>query len=374
MIGVALSAVLAVAQGLPADSIGARLQALADSIAAAQSRIPGVLLFVESTRLDRRWTAAAGQSDTARDRPMRPDQPLRVASNTKTYTAAAILRLMERGVLALDDPVAQHLPDDLRRELERGGYRPDRITVVQLLANRAGLAEHPEVPSYVPMMLGNPTKRWTRLEQVRWMVDSLQPVGEPGERFKYSDTGYILLGAIVERYTGGNLGTGVRALLGFERLGLRHTWFETLEPEPAGAAERVHQYMNGLDTFGHHPSLDLYGGGGIAAPIGELGGFLTALFTGRVFERGATLDTMLAARSPEMGGYGLGIFRLDVAGRRGYGHSGFWGTLAAHFPADSVTLAVAVNEQSRGGAVFGALAAVLRSLFPLAALGPPSRP
>jgi D-alanyl-D-alanine carboxypeptidase len=363
MIRFALS-LFAVTQGVPADSIGTRLQALADSLVGARPRLPGVVLFVESTRLDRRWTAAAGRSDTARGLAMRANQPLRIASNTKTYTAAAILRLRERGVLALGDPIARHLPDDLRRALERGGYRPAVITVEQVLAHRAGLAEHPEVPSYVPAMLANPEKRWTRLEQVRWMVDSLKPVGEPGERFKYSDTGYLLLGAIVERYAGGNLGTGVRELLGFGRLGLRHTWFETLEPEPAGTPDRVHQYRNGLDTFGHDPSFDLYGGGGIVAPIAELGAFMTALLTGKVFDHAATLDTMVAVRSTELGGYGLGVFRVTLAGRRGVGHSGFWGTLAAHFPADSVTVAVAVNEQSQGGVAFGAMAAVLRALFP----------
>ena len=364
-IGAALAWIL-VGQIAAADTVATRLQAVADSVLRARPRVPGVLLYVESTRLGKRWAVAAGQSDTLRDTPMRVNQPLRIASNTKTYTAAAILRLVERGVISLSDPIAKHLPRELAAELERDGFKTDVITMEQLLAHRAGLGEHPSVPSYIPTVLANPRKRWTRQEQVRWMVDSLQPVGPPGAQFKYSDTGYILLGAIVERYTGKNLGAGVRELVGLEKLGLRHTWFETLEPEPSGEPERVHQYMNGVDTHAFDPSVDLYGGGGIAATISDMGGFITALLGGRVFEKKATLDTMLAIRSPEfMAGYGLGVFRVNAGGRQGYGHSGFWGTVAVHFPAEQLTIAVAVNEQSQGGSIFGIMNAVLRSVAPL---------
>jgi D-alanyl-D-alanine carboxypeptidase len=358
-----IPALLVYGQLAAADSVALRLQAIADSVVRVRPRVPGVLLYVESTRLGRSWTVAAGQSDTATHRPMRTDQPLRVASNTKTYTAAAILRLVEKGTIALGDPLAKHLPAEFNAELKRDGYQTDVITIENVLSHRAGFDEHPAVPSYIPTVLANPRKRWTRLEQVRWMVDSLNPVGPPNGQFRYSDTGYILLGAIVERYTGKTFGAGVRELVGLDRLGLKRTWFETLEPEPAGTPERVHQYMNGVDTYAFDPSLDLYGGGGVAATVGDLGAFISALLAGRVFEKKATLDTMLAVRSPEfMGGYGLGIFRINVAGKTGYGHSGFWGTVAVHFPTEGLTVAAAVNEQSQGGAAFGMVGAVVRSL------------
>jgi D-alanyl-D-alanine carboxypeptidase len=365
-IGATLVSMFLAGQLALSDSVAPKLQSLADSIVRARPRLPGVLLYVESTRLNRKWAIASGQSDTARDRPMQIDQPVRIASNTKTYTASAILRLVEKGTIALNDPIAKHLPANLVAELERDGIPTKVITVEQVLSHRAGLNEHPSVPSYIASVRTNPTKRWTREEQVRLMVDSLQPVGPPGAQFKYSDTGYILLGAIVEKYTGKTLGGGVRELVGLDRLGLKHTWFETLEPMPAGEPERVHQYMNGFDTFGVDPSIDLYGGGGIAATISDLGGYLTLLLGGRVFDRKATLDTMMAIRSPDfLNGYGLGLFRVNTGGRIGYGHSGFWGTLAVHYPAEQLTIAVAVNEQSQGGAVFGILNAVVRAIAPL---------
>jgi D-alanyl-D-alanine carboxypeptidase len=359
-------ALLLIAQPAASDTVTARMQALADSLLRARPRVPGIVIHVESTRDGRRWTVAAGQSDTARKTPMRPDQPFRVASVAKTYVAAGILRLVERGVISLSDPIEKHIPPHLVTELKRDSIRTDVITMEQLLAHRSGLAEHTAVPSYIAGVSTNPRKHWTREEQVKLLVDSLQPVGPPGAQFRYSDTGYTLLGAIIERYTGKTLGLGVRELVGFERLGLRQTWWETLEPAPRGIADRVHQYMGGSDTYDMDASFDLYGGGGIVAPLADVAAFMSALQGGKVFDRRATLDTMLAVRSPDfLGGYGLGIFRINSQGRTGIGHTGFWGVLAMHYPAEGITIAIAVNEQTLGNTVYGLSGATLRAVLSL---------
>ncbi len=333
-------------QGIAADSVEAALQRLADSLVTARPRLPGLIIAVESKRHGRTWTVAAGVSDTVQKRPLRPDQPVRLASNTKTYVATAVLRLVEQGRLSLRDPLARHLPAALDSLLRRDGYATDVITIEQVLSHRAGFAEHPAVPSFLAKLRTQPRYHWTREEQVQWLVDSLAPVGPPGAQFRYSDTGYILLGAIVERYTGQPLGPAVRALVGFDRLGLRHTWWETMEPAPSGIADRAHQYLRGFDAYDIDPSFDLYGGGGIVATMSDLAHFLTALTDGRVLAQRATLDTMLAPRSTEMAGYGLGIFGTTARGLRGRGHSGFWGTSAMVFPEAGITIAVAVTEQA----------------------------
>jgi D-alanyl-D-alanine carboxypeptidase len=362
----ALFALLVLAQPAPADTVSARMQTLADSLLRARPRIPGIVIHVESTRDGRRWTVAAGMSDTARRTPMRPDQTFRVASVAKTYVAAGILRLVERGVISLSDPIEKHIPAHLVAELKRDSIRTDVITMEQLLAHRSGLAEHTAVPFYIASVSTNPRKRWTREEQVKLLVDSLQPVGPPGAQFRYSDTGYTLLGAIIERYTGKTLGAGVRELIGFEKLGLRQTWWETLEPAPAGVSDRAHQYMGGGDTYNLDPSFDLYGGGGIVAPLSDVAAYFSALQGGKVFDRKATLDTMLAVRSPDfLAGYGLGIFRLNSQGRVGIGHTGFWGVLVMHYPTEAITISVAVTEQSQGNVIYALSGATLRAVLPL---------
>lgn len=299
---------------LPADSIGPALQRLADSIVAARPRLPGLLIAIESKPLGRAWTVAAGVADRATGAPLRPEQPVRIASNTKTYVAAAVLRLVEQGRLSLSDPLARHLPPAFDSLLRRDGYPTDSITIEQVLSHRAGFAEHPSVPSYVAALRTKPQYRWSREEQVRWLVDSLAPVGPPGGQFRYSDSGYILLGAILERLTGQPLPVAVRSLVGFERLGLRHTWWETLEAPPRDVAPRVHQYIGGADMFDVDASFDLYGGGGLAAPVSDMAHFLAQLLDGRVFAARTTLDTMLAPRSSEMSGSGWGYSARRLRG------------------------------------------------------------
>jgi D-alanyl-D-alanine carboxypeptidase len=347
------------ARAIPPDSVAPALQRLADSLVAARPRLPGLVIAVQSRTHARGWSVAAGLSDSARRVPLRPDQPVRIASNTKTYVAAALLRLVEQGRLSLGDPLSRHLPAPLNQLLRRDGYDTDAITIEQVLSHRAGFNEHPAVPSYVARLRTQPQYRWTREEQLQWLVDSLAPVGPPGTQFRYSDSGYTLLGAIIERYAGEPLGPAVRRLVGFDALGLRATWWETMEPAPTDAPPRAHQYLGGFDSFDIDPSFDLYGGGGIVAPMAEVAQFLAALLEGRVLAQRATLDTMRAPRSPELGGYGLGIAGTNVRGLRGYGHSGFWGTTAMVFPDAGVTIAIAVTEQSELRAANAIMGAVL---------------
>lgn len=346
---------------IPADSVQTALQRVADSVIAARPRMPGIIIAVESKAYGRRWSVAAGFSDTATRTPLKPEQPVRIASNTKTYVAAALLRLVEQGRLSLSDPLAKHLSVAVNTLLQRDGYQTDIITIEQVLSHRAGFNEHPAVPSYVGRLRTQPSYRWTPTEQLQWLVDSLAPVGPPNGQFRYSDSGYLLLGFIVERYAGQPLGPAVRSLVNFDKLGLLHTWWETMEPTPKGTATRAHQYLAGFDAYNVDPSFDLYGGGGIVAPMSDLARFLTALLDGQVLTKPATLETMLTPRSSEMAGYSLGLFGANVRGLRGRGHGGFWGTTAMVFPDAGITIAVATTDQSesrQNNAVMGAVLAV----------------
>ncbi|MDX2260101.1 MAG: serine hydrolase domain-containing protein [Gemmatimonadales bacterium] len=345
-----------------ADSVQARLQRIADSVVAARPRMPGIIIAVEQPATGKRWSVAAGLADTARKVRLTPDQPVRLASNTKTYTAAAVLRLVEMRRLSLSDPLAKHLPPPIDSLLRQDGYATDLITIEQVLNHRAGFNEHPAVRSYVAMLRTDPQHHWTPREQLQWLVDSLAPVGPPGAQFRYSDDGYVLLGLIVERLSGQSLGPAVRSLVRFDKLGLRHTWWERLEPAPPGALDRAHQYLGGLDAYDIDPSFDLYGGGGIVATMADLAHFLTALLAGQVLEKQGTLETMMRPQSPQMNGYGMGLFGSTVGGLTGRGHSGFWGTTAMVFPDAGVTIAVAITDQGefrQSNAVMGAVLKVL---------------
>lgn len=310
----------------------------------ASERWP-MAVFVTGAGAEEPFGAATGAADPAR-RPLTVDTPFRIASNTKTFVAATALRLWEQGRLQLDAPIGPLLTPALDGLLRADGYDTGRITIRHLLSHSGGLYDHGSDRRYLAAVLADPSHVWTREELVRLSTAYADPQSLPGTEFRYSDTGYILLGDIIERVTGQNLAVAVRATLRLERFGLRATWWERFERAPAGAASRAHQWLGARDATGVDPSMDLYGGGGLVMSPRDLAVFFAALFEGRVFDRPETLREMLW-RGPHRGAerYRLGIFVARVDGVEVYWHTGFWGTAAAYAPARRVAAAGASTNQ-----------------------------
>jgi D-alanyl-D-alanine carboxypeptidase len=326
-----------------------RLQAILDSTLAARPDLNAISVHVEAKIRCLSWSGAAGVADKVTGAKLRPEQPVRIASNTKTYVAAAILRLVEEGRLDVDAPIGTYLPAEYVEVLRGGGYDPAAITLRQLLHHTSGIFDYAMEPSFGETAFSDLRRRWTRVEQLRWAMGKGKPYGAPGTVYHYSDTGYILLGEILERVTGQGLAPALRGLLGFDRLRFTSTWLETLEPAPAGVADRAHQYMDSLDTYAADPSFDLYGGGGLVATPKDMAAFTRALLTGKIFRNPATLELMLST-PPVVAerDYRMGIYAMSLAGDQGFGHSGFWNTFAFHIPARDVTLASSISQQGAG--------------------------
>lgn len=339
--------------------VAASLQGLLDSTFAAAPSAPGLMLRVEAPDQDLLWAGAVGLADRAGGVPLEPGMQVRIASNTKTYVAAAVLRLVEQGKVGLDSSVAPYLSPASQAALSGGGYDPARITVRHLLTHTSGLFDYAMSPQYAAAAFGDFSHRWTREEQLGFAVDSGKPVGAPGQQFHYSDTGYILLGELLERATGHPIGQAIRVLLRFDALGIRHTWFETLDTPPADAPVRAHQYIDSVDTYDLDASHDLYGGGGLVSTLEDMALFYRALLRGGVFDRPETLTTMLVvteqSRSERPGGYAMGIGQGEHGGVVCYGHSGFWGTMARYCPALDLTVVAAVDQASEPTGAMGKL-------------------
>ncbi|HEY0116993.1 MAG TPA: serine hydrolase domain-containing protein, partial [Allosphingosinicella sp.] len=99
------------------------------------------------------YGAAAGLADPAAGRPLTVETPLRIASNTKTFVAATILRLWEQRRIDLDAPIAPLLTPSLEAILRADGYATDRITVRHLLSHSGGLYDHGGDPRYIEAVL-----------------------------------------------------------------------------------------------------------------------------------------------------------------------------------------------------------------------------
>jgi CubicO group peptidase (beta-lactamase class C family) len=214
-----------------------------------------------------------------------------VASFTKQFTAAAILLLEERGKLRIDDPVKQHLPN--------APAAWDRMTIVQLLNHTAGFAglQTPPAQRGTPIT-GEPTAAGYI---ARLMERPL--LTPPGETFSYTNTGYFILGHIIERVSGQSYERFITDNI-FMPLGLKETG-----PDPA-----ANRAMASPTTIAVTPNA----AAGFSSTARDLFRWQRALYGGKVISA-ASLRKMT---TPREGDYGLGLFIRTIDGRRMYTHGG----------------------------------------------------
>jgi D-alanyl-D-alanine carboxypeptidase len=268
------------------------------------------------------------------------------------------LRLAEQGRLDLFAPIAPLLDRATHDQLVAGGYEPARITPFHLLTHGSGLRDHAQNGTpYGEAVLRDPAHVWTHAEQVEFCMVLGGPLSEPGTRFSYSDTGYVILGDLMERVAGQPLHLLMRGLLHFERLGLVQTHFERHEPTPVGQ-RRAGQYFGHVDSRTLDCSTDLSGGGGLIATTDELARFFRAVTLGELFDHRQTMALALATPSlsftPALESLHAPLMRGRwIGGEQSWCHGGFWGAFAAYFPANDVSMALCFNQALPGEATLG---------------------
>ena len=295
------------------------------------------------------------ERNASADRPrLTANTAFRIASVTKVYTAAAIFRLWEENRLSLEQPISEIASRPILDALLDGGYAPDTIQVKHLLAHTGGVYDHCHDPGFVAKVLTSPQKQWTRLEQVQLAAANGAPYGPPGSRQHYSDTGYVILGDIIERASSQKLGTALRSLLKMDELDLTATHIEDGDHAAAHKDCLYHGRWAGMDTSRLHPSFDLYGGGGLVATARETAVFIRTLLTGGVFDRPETLATALAI-PPEPVDPTHGrirsylLYRTEFLGRDCWGHTGFWGNETLYCPSLDLAVTLSVFDGAEAG-------------------------
>jgi D-alanyl-D-alanine carboxypeptidase len=371
----------------PNFQVEAELQALARLDVDAWPEMPSRLVRVLAPGLGVDVEVAAGVADVATGEPLWPGARFRIASVTKTFVGAAALRLVEEDRLSLGAVLDDLLLPETLAALREGGYDTGAIELRHLLTHTSGIYDF-AASAYDPSITDGfdaaiarePMRRWTRLEQVRLATVYGEPYGPPGGVFGYSDTGACLVGEILEERTGLTMGGAIRELVGFDRLGLRDTWHETVEPEPSGLSQLAHQYEGEVDIAGIDPSVDLWGGGGLMSTCADIARFFRALLRGEVFREAATLETMTTllhgippadetAVDDDPSDAGMFVFRAEAGGETWWGHDGWWGTTAYTCPRLDVTV-VAGHQQAKMPKGFerkGILGDVLAVVAPLGA-------
>lgn len=329
-----------------------QFQTAIETIYAQHPDAVGIMVHVEMPAKNISWSGAVGVSDKALKTPIEPDAPAWIASNTKTYMAAAVLRLVEDGKFNVKTTIDTLLTPHTLAVLQADGYKPNTINVEHLLTHTSGIIDYAADMSYFKFSKANPKHRWTRDTQIARAMEKGDPLGDAGDVFAYADTNYLLLAEILERATGKDFYTAVRDLIDYKKQGMNQTWFLSLEDKPKNTKPLVHQYATkmGLHNYDLDPSFDLYGGGGLAATTKDAAVFTQNLFTNKIFKSPATLTLMQTKAVPKKKiefEYLYGLSTKVVDGHKGIGHGGFWGTAANYFPDLDMSLAVFVLERDQ---------------------------
>lgn len=321
--------------------------------------IPGILVNITSPKLNIDWSGASGLADWEQEMALEPDQTFRIASVTKTFVAATVLRLWEDNKLSLNDYITQYISPEHAKILESGGYQPNLITIRHLLSHTSGLGDHTHSDKYTVDFLKD-RHVWTRTEALNDLVTLTKPAGGIGTQFSYSDTGYILLGEIIEKITGKSMGNAIQEQLQLKKLGMKDTYMEEFNGDFTG--KRIHQYYEDSDTYNFHPSLDYYGGGGLLSTTSDLSRFYISLFNHEVYRNQSTLDTMLTSvlnGAEQAMDYRFGIWRIDINGMEAYTHTGFWGTQVVYLPEIETAITANYSQRWKNSAVAPAIPKIL---------------
>ncbi|RKS72635.1 D-alanyl-D-alanine carboxypeptidase [Motilibacter peucedani] len=300
------------------DATSRRLAALVGT-----DRVPGVLASVSTRGGEvRNYTAGVGNLATGAKVPT--DGYVRIASNTKTYTAVVVLQLVGEGLVDLDAPVETYLPGLVRHN----GNDGRRITVRQLLQQTSGL---PDYDDDLPTPLSRAARTY---QQPRTLLDhalSHRSHFAPGTTWEYSNTNYLLAGLVVEQVTGRPINEQITDRI-LRPLHLTRTYWPATgnlrirAPHPQGyfAAAPGDPWQ---DITAFEPSIGWAAGELIATPSDVLA-FYQAVVGGKLLQpaQQREMETTVAAPGFEPTGrwrYGLGLAKKTLScGVTAWGHGG----------------------------------------------------
>ena len=191
--------------------------------------VPAVTLAVDGPG-HRRFVAASGTEERDGDTPATAEAQFRVASTTKLFVATVVLQLAEEGRLDLDAPVSGYVP----------GFRHARgVTIRQLLNHTSGIPDYTRTEHFHEGLLADRDRAWSTDELLALVADVRRDFA-PGTDYLYSNTGYLLLGRVVDTVTGSTWAGEVRRRI-LDPLRLQHTYVAGAEPVPGGVLPGLHR-------------------------------------------------------------------------------------------------------------------------------------
>ncbi|MHA6624071.1 serine hydrolase domain-containing protein [Pseudonocardia sichuanensis] len=353
--GIAVAACsLPVPDPFPRSALQSALDRLVETRAASAA-----LLRIEEG--DHEWAASAGPQEPSSSVAANASGRFRIGSVTKTFVATVVLQLVDEGRLALDDPIARHLPG-----LVPGG---DAITVRQVLDHTSGIYDYAHERDWsTNRWRGEARFRTYRPQELLDVAFATPPYFAPGQGWHYSNTNYVIAGLLVERLTGQPYGVAITDRI-LRPLKLNHTTVPGSDPHLPEPHVRAVVEVDGVgmvDVTEMDPSLD-WAAGEMISTTSDLNRFLAALLGGELISGGA----LAAMRDTvDTGGqgfrYGLGLQEFDLpCGVTVVGHGGeLLGYLTYAMTTDSGRqLTLSYSPLERGGSTTETVVGLFATAF-----------
>jgi len=308
----------------------AKLDQLFDRLA-EKDKAMGNLAIVKEGRVLYTRSIGYGQISATEKKPLTAANRFRIGSITKTFTATIILQLVDEGKLKLTDTLNKFLPQV---------PNADKITILQILSHRSGI---PNIFREQNAQGNIKTTGMTKEEHLAMIVKAT-PDFEPGTKSLYSNSGYFVLGLIIEKLTGKSYEAVLQEKIS-KKIGLNDTYLATGKIDVNKYESLTYFKLPGADwkqVQETHPSL-LFSAGAIVSTPYDLAKFIQALFDGKLLSQ-ESLDQMKTMRDGE----GLGMVTFELAGKTFYGHTGGadnYGAWIAYLPEEKLAIAYTTNAK-----------------------------
>ena len=256
-----------------------------------------------------------------------PDTKFRLASLTKQFTAAAILLLEDRGKLSTDDPVKKYVPD--------APAAWDKVTIYNLLTHTSGIPSFTDFPDYRETQLVT-----TTVEKLVARFRDKPLDFQPGENWKYSNSGYALLGYIIEKVSRQTYAEFLRQNI-FAPLRMADTGYDSNRQIIARRASGYSRGHDGIENAGYIDMTVPYAAGGLYSTTHDLLRWEEGLFGGKLLSE-ASFKKMT---TPFKNGYACGL-AADVDPHVAFWHAGGidgFSTALSYFPDQKMTVVVLGN-------------------------------
>ena len=292
------------------------------------------------------YQQAIGLRNKAENLPNEVDTAFGIASGTKLFTGLAVCKLIDSGKLSLEDKLCDLLSYDL-------GQIDKRVTVYQLLTHTSGVGDYIDEEAddceeqLAALYVKYPAKQWECLEYYLKMITILPPKFEPGERVSYSNSGYVLLGLIVEAVSGLSYQQFVTDEI-IKPCSLSHTGFYRMDSLPPNSALG---YMEDEDTGEwslNTDSMPIIGGsdGGIFTCATDMDKLWRAIFNNKILSEKMTKAFLkpVVVMDEEDGAvesYGLGVYHYQEGDKSFYfviGADSGVGFFSGYYPSTEIVV------------------------------------